>query len=528
MTSTPFPKVANRAKKQIELIPSDICGPMITATPSDHRYMMTFIDDYSRFTVVHLLKTKDEAVDRIKDYVATLHTKFGQRFWGEPVCTAAFLQNRLPSRSISKTPFELWTGNKPNVSHIRIFGSKAYCYIPKQKRRKWVNKAREGVIVGYGGITKGYRLLSPTTNEIWISHSGKIIEDYSHMKNESAVPKGAIERSREYDDIPKLLKKEDNVIIEDIFGPTQEELSGEVEPIKDGIEAPTLRRSRRINKGIQIERKLDGTFVIYQKNKIMQLLESCSMQEAKPVATPMETHYLSSLDEPSPALPDKTKYRCIIGSLLHISNVTRPDIALSVGLLCRKMETPTERDWKSAKRIIRYLAGTANAKLCLSSTNDLILRGHVDADWAAWSRYHRMVHEKADHSCLSTTEAEYVALAEASRELLWLRQLLNDFGVQTPDATTLYEDNQGYIRLVESDRFGERTKHINVRFHMVKDLREKGILEVKYCPSEEMIADNLTKPVCKQQIENFTKKVGLEDYGQENEKGCWGKHSPDL
>ncbi|KRY26291.1 Retrovirus-related Pol polyprotein from transposon TNT 1-94, partial [Trichinella spiralis] len=280
--------------------------------------------------------------------------------------------------------------------------------------------------------------------------------------------------------------------------------------------------------GIQIERKLDGTFVIHQKNKIMQLLESCSMQEAKPVATPMETHYLSSLDEPSPALPDKTKYRCIIGSLLHISNVTGPDIALSVGLLCRKMETPTERNWKSAKRIIRYLAGTANAKLCLSSTNDLILRGHVDADWAAWSRYHRMVHEKADHSCLSTTEAEYVALAEASRELLWLRQLLNDFGVQTPDATTLYEDNQGYIRLVESDRFGERTKHINVRFHIVKDLREKGILEVKYCPSEEMIADNLTKPVCKHQIENFTKKVGLEDYGQENEKGCWGKHSPDL
>ncbi|KRX33673.1 Copia protein, partial [Trichinella sp. T9] len=121
---------------------------------------------------------------------------------------------------------------------------------------------------------------------------------------------------------------------------------------------------------------------------------------------------------------------------------------------------------------------------------------------------------------LSTTEAEYVALAEASRELLWLCQLLNDFGVQTLDATTLYEDNEGCIRLVESDRFRERTKHINVRFHMVKDLRKKGILEVKYCPSEEMIADNLTKPVCKQQIENFTKKVGLEDYRQENEKGC--------
>ncbi|KRX14101.1 Retrovirus-related Pol polyprotein from transposon TNT 1-94 [Trichinella nelsoni] len=78
MTLTPFRKVANRAKKQIELIHSDICGLMPTATPSDDRYMMTLIDDYSRFPVVYLLKTKDEAVDRIKDYVATLHTKFGR------------------------------------------------------------------------------------------------------------------------------------------------------------------------------------------------------------------------------------------------------------------------------------------------------------------------------------------------------------------------------------------------------------------------------------------------------------------
>ncbi|KRY23221.1 Copia protein [Trichinella patagoniensis] len=88
--------------------------------------------------------------------------KLPERFWGEAVCTAAYLQNRLLSRSISKTPFELWTGIKPNVDHIRLFGSKAYSYIQKQKRRKWDNKAREEVIVGYGGTTKGHRLLNPT------------------------------------------------------------------------------------------------------------------------------------------------------------------------------------------------------------------------------------------------------------------------------------------------------------------------------------------------------------------------------
>ncbi|OUC43869.1 integrase core domain protein [Trichinella nativa] len=369
MTLTSFTKVANRAKKQVELIHSDRCGPMLTATPSDHRYMMTLIDDYSRFTVVYLLKTKDEAVDRIKDYVATLHTKFGrnpvtlrtdngreyvnqrlrsflrekgiehqfsapytpqqngaaerknralvemvkcmltdaklpERFWGEAVCTAAYLQNRLLSRSISKTPFELWTGIKPNVEHIQIFGSKAYSYIPKQKRRKWDNKAREGVIVGCGGTKKGYRLLNPRTNEILISHSVKIIENDLHMKHESAVPKGAIERSWECDDIPKLLKKEDNVIIEDIFGPTQEELSGEVESIKDGIEALTLRRSRRINKGIPPKR-------LSYNIRATQICEPTSWEEVIKLPARERNKWIAAAEEEMTSLKRKGVFELV-------------------------------------------------------------------------------------------------------------------------------------------------------------------------------------------------------------------------
>ncbi|KRZ94303.1 Retrovirus-related Pol polyprotein from transposon TNT 1-94 [Trichinella sp. T8] len=341
MTSTPFPKVANRAKKQIELIHGDICGPMPTATPNDHRYMMTFIDDYSRFTVTtlphyirslgatqsHFALTMDEKKKElnINSQRHTHHNKMVQlkgrtlvemtkcmltdaelpeRFWGEAVCTAAYLQNRLPSRSISKTPFELWTGIKPNVEHIQIFGSKAYSYIPKQKRRKWDNKAREGVIVGYGGSKKGYRLLNPRTNEIWISHSVKIIEDDSHMKHERAVPKGAIERSWEYDDIPKLLKKEDNVIIEDIFGPTQEELSGEVEPVKDGIEAPTLRRSRRINKGIPPKR-------LSYNIRATQICEPTSWEEVIKLPARERNKWIAAAEEEMTSLKRKGVFELV-------------------------------------------------------------------------------------------------------------------------------------------------------------------------------------------------------------------------
>ncbi|KYN16082.1 Copia protein [Trachymyrmex cornetzi] len=98
-----------------------------------------------------------------------LDAELDNRFWGEAVLTAAYLQNRMTSRSIDKTPIELFTGEKPDVGHIRVFGSKAYSLISKQRRRKWDDKAEEGVLVGYDGNTKGYRILDLKTSRIWIS-----------------------------------------------------------------------------------------------------------------------------------------------------------------------------------------------------------------------------------------------------------------------------------------------------------------------------------------------------------------------
>lgn len=79
-------------------------------------------------------------------------------------------------RSTEKTPAKLFTGEKPDISHIRIFGSKVYSFIPKQKRRKWDDKAEERVLVGYAGNAKGYRILNPRTNKIWISRTVRIVE----------------------------------------------------------------------------------------------------------------------------------------------------------------------------------------------------------------------------------------------------------------------------------------------------------------------------------------------------------------
>lgn len=93
------------------------------------------------------------------------------KYWGETVMTATYLQNRLSSRAIKNTPFEMWHGSKPCIGHIRVFGCKAYAYIPSEKWSKLENRAIEGILVGYSEQIKGYRILHPKTDKVTIRHS---------------------------------------------------------------------------------------------------------------------------------------------------------------------------------------------------------------------------------------------------------------------------------------------------------------------------------------------------------------------
>ena len=238
----PFPAVTERKSTQIlDIVHTDLCGPMQTSTPSGNRYVMHLIDDFSRYTVTFLLKQKSEATNRIKAYVRWTENRFGRkmqiirsdgggefdnkevrkfyqdegikpqfttpyspqqngvaerknrsstematcllidaglpkRFWGEAVLTATYLQNRLPSRSISKTPYELWWGKKPDLQHLRVFGSEAFVHIPDSKRTKMDSKAKKLVFVGYSMEHKGYRFVDPETDVITVSRDAKFIE----------------------------------------------------------------------------------------------------------------------------------------------------------------------------------------------------------------------------------------------------------------------------------------------------------------------------------------------------------------
>jgi len=101
---------------------------------------------------------------------------------------------------------------------------------------------------------------------------------------------------------------------------------------------------------------------------------------------------------------------------------------------------------------------------------------------------------------LSTAEAEYMALASAAQEAIWMRQLLTDLRNPPREPTRIFEDNQSAICLAKNPQFHGRAKHIGIRYHFIREQVEKGTVELQYCPTEEMVADMLTKGLSRERF----------------------------
>lgn len=858
----PFPNVSNsRASRILDLIHTDVCGPMSNVTPGGNRYLMTLIDDFSRYTVVCLLARKSDVANCIKRYVAHVKTRFGRapcvirsdgggeyvnkelqafyavegiqaqyttayspqqngvaerknrtlqemascmlldaklpkRYWGEAIMTAAYVQNRLPSRVIDKTPYEKWFGVAPVLSHFRIFGSPAYVHIPAVKRSKFDSKAKKLLFVGYCEDRKAYRFLDPETDRITVSRDAQFIEhrNGSHelepeecenvgddgwtqaasnseqeessgheelpeknpsdsespqkpiveeqsdesedefydweerveeeiptLRREKRSTRGIPPRrygdfvvdvamvvegdpssyeeairgsesdlwkaamQEEYDSLMKnktwnlvelpagrkaigskwvYKKKEDSVgnvskfkarlvaqgfsqqfgvDYDAVFAPVatqttlrtllavagkkkmkvrhldvksaylhgqlKEELymqqpkgfvrrgeeklvcrlqrslyglkqgakvwndtiraileeigfqqsradpclfnksvsgrlvylliyvddiivASEVEEEIDQIECQ-LKKKVELSSlgevscflGMRVSRDENGFYALDQQSYISKIASKFGLDRAKGSKVPLDVGYYRSR-EGSKVMPDNKQYHCLVGALLYVAVNTRPDISASVSILSRRTSEPTEVDWLELKRVVRYLVKTMDYKLKLSCNVDdpFKLVGYSDADWSGDTVDRKSntgylfqiggaticwASRKQTSVALSSMEAEYVALSEACRELLWLRKLLEDFGFKQQGPTTVFEDNISCIDFTSVDRTSRRSKHIDTRKFFAKDLSDKGLVSISYCPSESMVADILTKPLGSVKQQQFATMMGL-------------------
>ena len=268
---------------------------------------------------------------------------------------------------------------------------------------------------------------------------------------------------------------------------------------------------------------------IGQPNYTKDLLLRLHMDEANPVETPMEVNLKLMKRSPEEEVFDRKLYQSVVGSLLYLSTKTRPDIAYAVSNVARFSSDPSKTHWSYIKRILRYLKGTVNFGLCYSY-NDLAekeLIGFSDADWAgdvtdrkSTSGYVFMLSgsaiswrsKKQPTVALSTAEAEYMALASATQEAVWLRHLLafiyHDTNVlSTP--TRIYEDNQSSICMAKNHQFHGRAKHIDIKFHFVREQVSCGSIDLKYCKSNDMVADIFTKSLCVKQFKYLRTLLGM-------------------
>lgn len=194
--------------------------------------------------------------------------------------------------------------------------------------------------------------------------------------------------------------------------------------------------------------------------------------------------------------------------------------------MAQKTSNPTQYDWNELKRVVKYLKGTAHFKLEMAQSNQTGLFGYADANWAE-NRTDRKSNsgyvfklnggtiswcsKKQVCVALSSTEAELIALTEGTKEAVWIHQLLSEIGQPIDIPIVIFEDNQSCLKLIDNVNASNRTKHIDVRHFFIRDYIEKRIIVCEYCPTDEMTADILTKPLSKIKFEKLRLMLGIHD-----------------
>ena len=277
--------------------------------------------------------------------------------------------------------------------------------------------------------------------------------------------------------------------------------------------------------GVKVIQNDQGVW-IGQPSYIRTLLSKFRMDDCNPVETPADVSLKLKKAEENEALSDKELYQSAVGSILYVSTRTRPDISYAIGSCARFSANPTKCHWTAVKRIMRYLKGTINAGVMYSSQDqNSLLVGYSDADWAgdvddrkSTSGYVFQISGGAvcwrskKQSCvaLSTAEAEYMALASATQEAVWMKQLISDIHADVlKNPVRIHEDNQSTICIAKNHQYHGRSKHIDIKFHFTRDQVSSGNIEVTYCKSEEMVADLLTKPLSAPQFKLLRGLLGM-------------------
>jgi hypothetical protein len=274
--------------------------------------------------------------------------------------------------------------------------------------------------------------------------------------------------------------------------------------------------------GVEVIQNAELIFIC-QKKYAREVLGRFGMEHSNAVQNPIVPGCKLTKNEENAKGVNTTEYKQLVGSLLYLT-ATRPDLMYAVGLVSRYMERPTEMHLQAVKRILRYLRGTTEFGIIYRKGDEGQLRAYADSDYAgdvddrkstsgfvfmlgtgavSWSS------KKQPVVTLSTTEAEFIAAASCACQGVWLRRILGNIGLEQVTSTVIYCDNNSAIKLSKNPVLHGRSKHIDVRFHFLRDLTRDGVVELVYCNTQEQIADIMTKPLKLEAFLKLRDKLGM-------------------
>ncbi|XP_057251474.1 uncharacterized mitochondrial protein AtMg00810-like [Beta vulgaris subsp. vulgaris] len=275
--------------------------------------------------------------------------------------------------------------------------------------------------------------------------------------------------------------------------------------------------------GIEVARSSEGIF-LSQRKYALDVLSESGMLGCKPIDTPMEQNHRLALVDDAP-LSDPDRYRRLVGRLVYLS-VTRPELSYAVHTLAQFLSAPMVPHWEAALRVLRYLKGSPGQGILLRSRNDLCLSAYCDSDWAACPTTRRSLSgylvflgcslvswktKKQPTVSRSSAEAEYRSMAVTTCELKWLKSLLSSLGVLHSRPMRLFCDSQSALHIAKNPVFHDRTKHIEVDCHFVRDELLAHNLSTCYVPTGHQLADILTKALGRSQFSFLLRKLGIRD-----------------
>lgn len=275
--------------------------------------------------------------------------------------------------------------------------------------------------------------------------------------------------------------------------------------------------------GIEVARNSTGIY-LSQRKYTLDIITETGLLGARPAAFLLEQNHKLALST-SPLLPNPEKYRRLVGRLIYLA-VTRPELSFSVHTLAQFMQSPRDDHWEAAIRVVKYLKNNPGQGIFLKADNNFQIVGWCDSDWASCPLSRRSITgyfvqlgdspvswktRKQPTVSPSSAEAEYRAMASLTQELIWLKRLLNDLGITHDQAMLMHCDSQAAIHISTNPVFHERTKHIGLDCHFVRDEIQSGNVLPRHVKTTMQLADIFTKPLGRDAFAAFRDKLGIRD-----------------